>query len=386
MSNSSQLRSTIRRSGGPSSFPAPPRRYQGFAVRPEPGTDASKRSARGFTLVELLVVIAIIGVLVALLLPAVQAAREAARRMQCANNLKQLGLACINYENSKKHLPTSIMRYPEDVDINGQWLWPGQPGVNEPPRGPGYSGKGWIVEILPLIEQQAMYQEIMAGLATPNGKKVFSIRNANGTGMGVPQIRALLEKQLPALSCPSDDSAQPSADQYYWDQGNNPIGTSSYKGCIGDSGMSDGINRTNVQPPSFGSVPDRHNTTETNGLFGRNTSVVPIALKSVTDGTSNTLMIGEGVVSQDFHSAALFADGDFATAGIPLNLFQIGLTTEQMKQAPQWILARGFKSLHPGGAQFVMGDGSVHFVNDGIDGAIYRGLATRAGGEVVELP
>ncbi len=348
------------------------------------------RKQRGFTLVELLVVIAIIGVLVALLLPAVQAAREAARRMSCANNLKNIGLACLNYENSSGHLPISISQWAEDVSITGQWLpGTGNPSVNDPKiGGPGFSGKGWIVDILPQIEQSAMHQAIMSGLKTDDGKKPFAARSTRGQGMGIPEIRSHLEQQLPILTCPSDPSAVLSDQQYHWP--NLQIATTNYKGCIGDSAVTDGNHKGDLNAsqftgfPDFGSGPDCHNTAECNGLLFRNSSVIPVTLKSITDGQSNTIMVGESVVEQDFHSAAFFADGDWASCGIPLNFFRLGWPPEDIK-AIDWFDMRGFKSLHPGGAQFVMADGSVHFVNESIDGRVYRGLATRAGEEVVTL-
>src|SRR5512146_2730617 len=94
-----------------------------------------RASRIGFTLVELLVVIAIIGVLVALLLPAVQAAREAARRMQCNNSLKQLALGCLNYEQAKRHLPTSVYRVFEDFNLDGTWMHGNGPSVNDVSQG-----------------------------------------------------------------------------------------------------------------------------------------------------------------------------------------------------------------------------------------------------------
>ncbi len=94
-------------------------------------------------------------------------------------------------------------------------------------------------------------------------------------------------------------------------------------------------------------------------------------------------MVGESVVEQSYHSAALFADGDWASCGIPLNWFAPNPSYETRQN--WWQAARGFKSLHPGGAHFVMADGSVHFVTEGIDHNVYRGLSTRHGGEIVTI-
>ena len=108
--------------------------------------------------------------------------------------------------------------------------------------------------------------------------------------------------------------------------------------------------------------------------------VDPVKLRTITDGQSNTFMIGESVVSQDHHSAALFADGDWATCSIPLNTFQPeGLDPDVVES--NWWTGRSFRSLHPGGAQFVYADGSVHFVVEGVDHFTYRAFATRNGGE-----
>jgi prepilin-type processing-associated H-X9-DG protein len=120
-----------------------------------------------------------------------------------------------------------------------------------------------------------------------------------------------------------------------------------------------------------------------NGLFWRNAYYFELKLKDITDGQSKTFMVGEGVVSQDFHSAALFADGDWASCNVPLNFFLLGL--DEQGVTDQWYQMRGFRSMHPGGAQFVMGDGSVQFVQEGIDHKTYRGLATRNGGEIVSV-
>ncbi|MAT70004.1 MAG: hypothetical protein CMJ58_10830 [Planctomycetaceae bacterium] len=337
-----------------------------------------------FTLVELLVVIAIIGVLVALLLPAVQAAREAARRMSCSNNLKNIGLACLNYENRKKTLPQStsqwgfeyrtvdceVSRTPTDVSF-------------DPPN--GYNGKGWIVDILPELELNNAYDRLIAQIKED---KSFGARATRGSGLGAIEVRDIVSTQYPILTCPTDDSAVPSDKIWYWDSGGVFTGVTNYKGCVGDTLLSTDSTpcSRSVDPPQTiqtGS-PDVHNTMSNNGLFQRTSSAEPIRLRMVTDGTSNTFMVGENVVSQDFHSAQFFSDGDWATAGVPINVFLRGATEDDLKRQ-YWQQGRGFKSQHPGGAQFVMADGSVHFVQDSISTLAYRGLATRDRGETVGL-
>jgi prepilin-type N-terminal cleavage/methylation domain-containing protein/prepilin-type processing-associated H-X9-DG protein len=343
------------------------------------------RIQRGFTLVELLVVIAIIGVLVALLLPAVQAAREAARRSQCSNNLKQIGLAVLNSADTNKHLPLSIYRYPENrlcpkkPSTTYEYLQPvgGREDVKN--GGPGSIAKGWIIDILPQMEQQAIYQRLWDQMKMD--KKFWA---NSGLGLGHLSLRDVISTQYPFLTCPSDNSTKPSSDLWYWE--GVTTGVTNYKGCIGDHGMSDGNSIYTTIPANFGSLPDCHNTAETNGLFGRNSYNNPITLEMITDGQSNTLMVGENVISQDYHSAAFFSDGDFATAGIPLNTFIEGLDVQQMKNPPNWIPGRGFKSMHPGGSQFAMADGSTRYVSEGVDGVAYRAAATRAGEEAEQLP
>jgi prepilin-type N-terminal cleavage/methylation domain-containing protein/prepilin-type processing-associated H-X9-DG protein len=342
----------------------------------------SRRVRDAFTLVELLVVIAIIGILVALLLPAIQAAREAARRMSCANNLKNLGIACINYHDVNKHLPTSIYKDDEERDRNNQRVGPpgGSQGVANGKR--GYTAKGWLVEALPFIEEQARFDSIMAGLeASAIGN--FAATPSSGRGMGAAAIRPFIRDQLPILSCPSDDSARVSTEMWYWSS--IPVASTSYKGCIGDSVMNSTGAVQQSAPgdtpfPEFGSFPDCHNTVDCDGLIWRNSYYAPVNFSKIEDGTSKTIMIGEGVVAQDFHSAAYFSDGDWATCGIPLNFFIIPEPTMANRQQ-WWQHGRGYKSMHPGGAQFVMADGSVHFLSESINHDTYRAMSTRAGGD-----
>jgi prepilin-type processing-associated H-X9-DG protein len=139
-----------------------------------------------------------------------------------------------------------------------------------------------------------------------------------------------------------------------------------------------------------GSLPDCHHSLNRNpdtgkiegcnGLFWRQAYWFKLKLKDITDGQSKTFMVGECVVAQDNHSAALFADGDWASCNILLNFF-----VPEREGDAFWWDARGFRSLHPGGAQFAMADGSVQFISEGIDHKIYRGLSTRNGGEVVSV-
>jgi prepilin-type N-terminal cleavage/methylation domain-containing protein/prepilin-type processing-associated H-X9-DG protein len=344
-----------------------------------------------FTLVELLVVIAIIGILVALLLPAIQAAREAARRMSCSNNLHNVGLACMNVHDATKHLPISISQWGEDWTRQKKWIGPTNGKMDPRNGGPGYNGKGWIVDILPAMEENAAADLIKKALedstATNYGKFVITGPTA-GNGMGHPSIRQVVERQLPWLSCPSDPSSVPSTKQWYWSfAGNITIATTSYKGVLGDSVVTSGGSGGPMDTPfaDSGSKPDCHNTAECNGLLWRATYLYPISFRKIEDGTSKTFMVGECVVEQDYHSAAFFADGDWATCGNPLNYFIIPAEETAVKSPPNWQAARGFKSLHPGGAQFVMADGSVQFINESIDHNMYRALSTRAGGETASI-
>ncbi|WP_254510804.1 DUF1559 domain-containing protein [Anatilimnocola floriformis] len=305
-----------------------------------------QRFSRGFTLVELLVVIAIIGVLVALLLPAVQAAREAARRTQCANNLKQLGLAVHNYHDTWNYLPISISYGRE----GGTTL----AAVN---------GKGWITSILPQMEQMPLYQKF---------EPFFNGDFGSGGGLNHPDCRELLKTRLKAIQCPTD----PNATKYVTGQpqfsGIEITGT-NYKGVLGDHKL----NNTSIHPSPN---PDCHNTKGCNGLFYRNDYLEPMGLKSITDGTANTLMIGEDLPTQNVHSGAFNANGDWAVCHAPPNYFPKPPTPTD------WPNVISFRSLHPGGLQFTLGDASVRFIQQNINYDLWRALSTRAGGEAVQVP
>jgi prepilin-type N-terminal cleavage/methylation domain-containing protein/prepilin-type processing-associated H-X9-DG protein len=344
----------------------------------------SKLRQKAFTLVELLVVIAIIGILVALLLPAIQAAREAARRMSCSNNLHNLAIGVLNFENAKKRLPHSHCMW--ELEFEGKnpgsaWAGPPKGSLHPDNGGPGYTGKGWMVEILPQMEEQPLYDVIMQGLKNSTGEKKFSIAGpALGNGMGHGSIRKHLEQQLPWLTCASDPSARPSNEKFFW----APvlIGTTSYMGVLGDNVI--GIDQTSHQD---GTPIDCHNNLNLvntpkgcTGLFFRTAYWFKFKLKDITDGQSKTFLVGEVVVSQDKHDAALFSDGEWASCNIPLNFFML----DETKVGDWWEL-RGFRSLHPGGAQFALCDGSVQFVQDSIDHKVYRAMSTRSMGETLSL-
>ena len=258
----------------------------------------------------------------------------------------------------------------------------------------GFSGRGWLVDVLPQLEQQAAYNRIMESLQSQTPPTKFLVIPSAGRGIGHIDIRDIIETQLPVVTCPSDSSAEPSIEQWYWDRsGGVQTATTSYKGCVGDTLMSIDSNRCSidVDPPQFADTPgspgtgspDVHNTLSNNGMFQRTSIWAPITLRMVIDGMSNTFLIGENVVSQDYHSAAYFSDGDWATCGIPLNYFPPNFTISEFKSGNFANSVRGFKSLHPGGAQFVMADGSVHFANEDIAIDVYRALSTRDGGETV---
>ena len=323
------------------------------------------RRLAAFTLVELLVVIAIIGILVALLLPAVQAAREAARRSSCTNNLKQIGLAIHNYHGAFNSFPISIHQWGEgDASATHDAL----------------SGKGWIPSILPQLEEQALYDQLKPGFT--------SGAMLDGKGMKDPQIATAMATPVEVLACPSDVSSQGTSTEQYWFE-EQPVTVTNYKGSLGDStiGLRFGTIWRWQNPPHY----DCHNyftssrgVDTCNGIFHRNSYQEPVSFKMVTDGTSKTFMLGESVVDQDYHSTAFFSDGDFAGVNQPLNYYPPNQDASAIRN--DWMNTRGFRSLHPGGAHFAMVDASVQFVSESIDHErVYRGLSTRDGGESVSV-
>ena len=339
-----------------------------------------------FTLVELLVVIAIIGVLVALLLPAVQAAREAARRMSCGNNLKNLALAAQNYEAAKKQFPTSVPssyqpRCEGDEFANYDTGTVDYLGPNhcDRLRQEGATGRGWITELLPYLEQQPLYDQFKTGGAFTGtftlGRGLFSNND---------QVRTARQTLLPVLSCPSDPSSKSLSDRqrgFVTGARQESVATTNYKGVIGDSIILSDNPRWNGD---WGATPDCHDRTGCTGMLFRNSYFGPVKLKTVTDGTSNTFFIGESVTELDPHSAAYYSDGDWASTSQQLNYVP-------QDTSPDWIYdnwweVRGFRSRHPGGVHFAMVDASVHFLNDGIDHKLYRALSTRNRDETASLP
>ncbi len=307
------------------------------------------RRRSGFTLVELLVVITIIGILISLLLPAVQSAREAARRMQCSNHLKQLGLALHNYHAAHAELPFAT---PFD-NSSGSSPWP---------------GGTWVAMLLPYLEQTALYDQF------DFNKPMNHADNA-----------AAVQVVVPGMVCPTDPAgSQPILD----DRGNlsntNPAVSLGmwYSASMGPT-HPDACPFCPEPRPSYccqgNNYGSRSPDNNSVGMFGRYPAGVRFA--DVRDGLSNTLMLGETLPAQCVYIGAYCVNFPVSSTSIPLNTFEVCDQAGGIHYR-----ACGFKSLHPGGAMFALADGSVQFLSEAIDYRLFNELGTRAGGEVASLP
>ncbi len=325
------------------------------------------RVRSGFTLIELLVVIAIIAILIALLVPAVQKVREAAARTQCQNNLKQLALACHNYHDTNKSLPR-----------DGSELFPatshgagGQPGTGCcGVAGPHWS---WIARSLPYIEQQGLYDR--AGIPT-------GFMNANAASL------AVIATVLPMLTCPADISPRTTTNAA--DLAGITVAVSSYKGCAGanwgaDVYPNDSLFSTPWPNTTVGvASPMGFNGLERgDGIFWRGDARFgKMPLTNITDGTSNTFMIGEDVPEIIEWNAWSYSNGSTATCAIPPNTgITIGTPTLGPSDWGDWPQRYSFRSRHPGGMSFALADASVRWISETIPLQIYRAMATRASNE-----
>jgi prepilin-type N-terminal cleavage/methylation domain-containing protein/prepilin-type processing-associated H-X9-DG protein len=304
-------------------------------------------SARAFTLVELLVVIAIIGVLIALLLPAVQAARESSRRAACLSRQKEVGLAILNYESVQNKFPAGRIGCDDSGDSERIAVCP--PGL-PPEKKTGASG---FVEILPQLEQQSLYDSIAVyegGLWN---------RDVNDLGWYGNKGKCLgVKERLTILVCPSDTSS-PLSDVY------TPVAaaTSSYAFVQGSRG------------PDF---PKKVAKFENNGMF---LFVIRRRVREVTDGLSHTMMVGEVVLSDTWESSntwsyALVNADCLRTTANPMNTRPgSGITISRQNGA--------FGSQHPGGAVFCFVDGHVSFLSENMDSDVYKAFSTISGAEIV---
>jgi len=300
---------------------------------------------RAFTLIELLVVIAIIGVIIALLLPAVQAAREAARRAQCSNNLKQMGLAFHSYHSAYDTFPPGYIT----KTLTNQ--------VDSPETGPGW---GWGTMILNDLEQKPLYNAVNFSLPL--------------TDPGSPTVRTAI---LSVFLCPSSTG------------GNSAVTLNDASGNSLTKDLSPG-----QYVASAGQWEVEEFPAQNNGIFYRNSRV---GLRDITDGSSSTLMVGER--SRNVADATWVGVIPYARVCTnpkwPIqtcetaNVMILGHTGPSPDQ--RWVDVPNYKgagpddfwSLHPGGCNFLFADGSVRFIKESVNPKIFSYLSTRAGNEVV---
>jgi prepilin-type N-terminal cleavage/methylation domain-containing protein len=301
---------------------------------------------RAFTLVELLVVIAIIGILVALLLPAVQAAREAARRMQCSNNLKQIGLAIHNFHDTFKTLPTTHTGGAPPNDKYGTWF----------------------VVILPFIEQASLYDQ-------------FDLQQAWDTGIN-PAAAALSGASVDAYQCPSRRARGRMSD------GTPQVGaTGDY--AAGSVATANYQHQWQSLDILFGPMVGA----ERNGIYYKSRT----NFASTTDGLSNTLFVGEKHIFRDdlYKGGSAGGSGDgniyvtqttgwYECHSVRQTDHPNGLGRGPHDNRPNRI--HTFGSWHPGVCQFVFGDGAVHAVPLTIDLTTLRNLGDRRDGNAVTIP
>jgi len=320
----------------------------------------SSLSRRGFTLIELLVVIAIIAILIGLLLPAVQKVREAAARMKCSNNLKQLGIALHAYNDTHGNLP------------------PGAQGTVPSPANPATTvapGTSWLVLILPQLEQDNVYK--LYDFTLPYSSSASTL--ATGSNLAIGNIK------IASYQCPSGSTALSgnSSEAY----GGTTNYSTHYYGVMGPSGTA-----------TVGGVNFTYNTTSAggNGAYSNDgvlitttaSSYLKVRITDITDGTSNTLMTAErsynenpavcgGTVNSGYRSWIRGQNGGSGAAKNVVN--PINSTCYNGSSNFNDI---SFGSNHTQGANFGFGDGSVRFVRQSIDLNTYKALASRSSGEV----
>jgi prepilin-type N-terminal cleavage/methylation domain-containing protein/prepilin-type processing-associated H-X9-DG protein len=294
----------------------------------------------GMSLIELLITLSIIAVLIGLLLPAIQKAREAAARNKCANNMKEIALAVHSYESSHIYIPYDTQEY-----NSRRWKqW-----VIQSDR----SSWSWLARVLPYLEQNDLYSEANIPINT------------------LGQSSTSISMSIPVFLCPSDgDRINPS-----FDRGNLegiPVGVTNYKGVSG----SNWCWGTYYNLGPSGNCNGLHSG---DGMFYRDDGDRRLSLNQITDGLSSTYMVGEDIPNLNIHCSWPYANNAVGTCAIPPNT---GLT-HPTYNPNRWQYLYSFRSRHPGGLQFAYADGSVHFVNEQISWTIYRAMSTIRGGEVV---
>jgi len=364
---------------------------------------ARSASRRAFTLVELLVVIAIIGILIALLLPAVQAAREAARRMSCTNNLKQYGLGIQNYISTYGVFP-----------IANQWVNNSLPAISAP-------ALGWMPRILPFTEQEQVYNQLdfinIAAKTTgwaygPTPIYVdLEFINIGAGGAGGVQGSQIFQARAwgpPYARCPSDNS-RTTRGLLTWGN-HDDVFEPSYGGSLGSQATPSANSACQPWLP-FALKSTGHGNTyypdQVSGIFGRVIAISPTKLSYVTDGTSNTIMVGETLWQchdhfgsypawdynggGDAHLSTVVPMNDMTTCHQPgvVDASIAGLAGAQRDpqasnpacfQWNNWNYSWGFRSKHPGGCNFLMADGSTRFLAQTINHVMYQRLGDKADG------
>jgi prepilin-type N-terminal cleavage/methylation domain-containing protein/prepilin-type processing-associated H-X9-DG protein len=359
--------------------------------RCSPGSTVTARGAcllRGFTLVELLVVIAIIGVLVSLLLPAVQAAREAARRSQCLNNMKQTGLGWLNHESTHKAFPSSGW---------SPWVV-GDADMGTGAQQPG----GWMFQILPYLEQQSLYR-----LAADGNRNAITTAQKTAT---LEQIA----KPVAAFNCPT---RRPAAavpfigDQPLWTPKNTDrvemvfCGDYAANGgdCQKDKGMSflkTGMDTDDTGDdtwyqlgdmvkwifpqvyPYYGLPTSRPEWPPLESKSGINFIGAEIEIQHIADGTTNTYMVGEKNLNPDAYTGDIGSGGDNGSCYQGFDWDTHRFTAEEpIQDSPGFDLYQQFGSAHPGAWNVVFCDGSVKSLSYDIDLATHRQLSNRFDGK-----